>query len=60
MTSMPLGPTILARRVLSSGPQPASSSTERRRNNGLSAGQMARTASTISMQKRMRLSSLPP
>ena len=60
ITSTPLGPTILASRTLSSGPQPAPSCTESRMNSGLCMGQLARTASTTSMAKRMRLSSDPP
>ena len=60
ITSTPLGFRILASATLWSGPQPASSSTERRTNSGLRAGQWARTLSTTSMEKRMRFSSLPP
>ena len=60
MTSTPLSLTMRASATLCSGPQPALSSTDRRRNSGLLAGQCARTASITSMQKRMRLSSEPP
>ncbi len=60
ITSTPLAFTSFASATLCSGPQPASSSTDRRMNNGLCAGQLARTASVTSMAKRMRLSSEPP
>ena len=43
ITSTPLGFRILARATLWSGPQPASSSTEKRTNSGFEAGQWART-----------------
>ena len=60
ITSTPFGFTSLASATLWSGPQPESSSTERRRNSGCEAGQCARTLSTTSMAKRMRFNSLPP
>ena len=60
MTSTPLSLTMRANAELCSGPQPALSSTDSRRNSGFSRGHLARTASTISMQKRMRLRSEPP
>ena len=60
ITSTPLGFTSRARATLCAGPQPASSSTERRRKSGFAAGQWARTDSTTSMQKRMRFRSVPP
>ena len=60
ITSTPFGFTSLASATLWSGPQPASSCTERRRNSGFEAGQCARTLSTTSIAKRMRFNSLPP
>jgi hypothetical protein len=52
--------TSRASATLWSGPQPASSSTEKRMNSGFSAGQWARTLSTTSIAKRIRFNSLPP
>jgi hypothetical protein len=51
---------IFARRTLCSGSQPASSSTDRRTNGGLFSGQCTRTASALSMRKRIRFASDPP
>ena len=60
MTSTPFVFSTRTSAMFCSGPQPASSSIDKRMNSGLCAGQCSRTHSTISIARRMRFAGDPP